>query len=168
MEKRSINILPMRLGAFTRPFEHGRRGHQNFRRALRMKTFPFYPTDTRGFSALCVAQPKLEPIAAPACVPVPGESHGAATRAFVFLLSATCPFGSLLLFPLSSFPQRKRRDHFYAARASLSVSSWQQRRAWLRRLVHQRLLLLTTWPASPGVQRKQLNLPWTLYTEADF
>lgn len=49
----------MRLGAFRRPFEHGRRGHQNFRRALLMKMSLFPLTGISSFSALCVAQPKL-------------------------------------------------------------------------------------------------------------
>lgn len=62
-----------------------------------MKTFPFYLSDTRGFSALCA---ELEPIAAPACVLVPGESRGAGTRTFMLLLSATCPFGSFVAFSI--------------------------------------------------------------------
>lgn len=64
-EERSINILKMRLGAFSRPFEQGRRRHQNFRKAFMMKMSPFYPTDISSFSVLCIAQPKL-----PVCFPL--------------------------------------------------------------------------------------------------
>lgn len=146
--RRGINILKMRLGAFRRPFEHGRRGHQNFRRALLMKMSLFPLTGISSFSALCVAQPKLLvglPLRVKGLLKLgenwkvgkdgdrvalleqaAGDGHSPSWFPLnVTFFGGEWCLAALLMFLLPSFPKRKCMDHLCALGVSLPVrGSW--------------------------------------------
>lgn len=144
--RRSINILKMRLGAFRRPFEHGRRGHQNFRSALPMKMSDSGNRAVSLLSVCCTAQVACGPPTPcywspkirgklksrerwwQECTPGAGSWRWAQP----FLVPFKCHiFGrgwclaALLNFLLPSFPKRKCVDHLCALGVSLPVrGSW--------------------------------------------